>query len=302
MGDTIIIETPVATVLEVSGKQGPQGVPGATGATGAVGPQGPAGTGIETLTTKGDLLSRDDSGAIRVGIGSTGQVLKVSAQGLPSWANESGAVTSVNGQTGAVTVSVPTASSSTPSALGVAAAGTSANFARADHVHAMPNAADVGALDSNFTHETFLYDDLSGTGSMNLPARRNVRWSVNFLVSGGTRTLFLPSTDVLVGDRIHLTVEAPANTTVIVRRPNPGASVILTTLTGGQRLVYAAQVMRIVTGTPLWRTFTELQSVFGSVPAASNSNGIFGSFVFDNSFMYVAIADNTWRRIPIAAF
>lgn len=103
MGDTIVIETPVATVLEVSGKQGPQGVPGATGATGAVGPQGPAGTGIETLTTAGDLLYRDNSAAARLPIGSSSQILKV-VNGLPAWANESGAVTSVNGQTGAVTI------------------------------------------------------------------------------------------------------------------------------------------------------------------------------------------------------
>ena len=34
-----------------------------------------------------------------------------------------------------------TASTSTPSALGTAAAGTSSNFARADHVHAVPNAS-----------------------------------------------------------------------------------------------------------------------------------------------------------------
>jgi hypothetical protein len=54
-------------------------------------------------------------------------------------------VQSVNGNTGTVTVAVPSASTATPSALGVAAAGTSNDFARADHVHAMPSASDVGA-------------------------------------------------------------------------------------------------------------------------------------------------------------
>lgn len=41
---------------------------------------------------------------------------------------------------------IPTASSSTPSALGTAAAGSSTDYARGDHVHAMPTASDVGAI------------------------------------------------------------------------------------------------------------------------------------------------------------
>jgi len=55
-------------------------------------------------------------------------------------------VQSVNGSTGAVTVSVPSASSATPQALGTAAAGTSTDYSRADHVHAKPtySKSDVG--------------------------------------------------------------------------------------------------------------------------------------------------------------
>jgi hypothetical protein len=55
-------------------------------------------------------------------------------------------VQSVNGNTGTVTVAVPSASTATPQALGTAAAGTSADFARADHVHQLPTAADIGAV------------------------------------------------------------------------------------------------------------------------------------------------------------
>jgi hypothetical protein len=43
-------------------------------------------------------------------------------------------------------------SSATPQALGVAAAGSSGDASRADHVHAMPSAADVGAAASSHTH------------------------------------------------------------------------------------------------------------------------------------------------------
>lgn len=41
---------------------------------------------------------------------------------------------------------VPVASDSTPQALGTAAAGSSASFSRADHVHAKPTASDIGAV------------------------------------------------------------------------------------------------------------------------------------------------------------
>ena len=41
---------------------------------------------------------------------------------------------------------VPSASSATPQALGTAAAGSSTDYSRADHVHAKPTAADVGAI------------------------------------------------------------------------------------------------------------------------------------------------------------
>ena len=101
-----------------TGAQGPQGATGATGATGArgpggaqgaTGPQGPQGpqgvpgTGLEVLTTQGDLLYQGASTGQRLPIGTSGQVLKVSG-GIPAWGNESGAVSSVAGRTGAITL------------------------------------------------------------------------------------------------------------------------------------------------------------------------------------------------------
>jgi hypothetical protein len=88
MADEIIIETRAPEVIEV-------GVPG---------PVGPAGTGLETLTAPGDTLYRGQTTGERLPIGSAGQVLKV-VNGFPAWAAESGAVTSVNGETGAVSLS-----------------------------------------------------------------------------------------------------------------------------------------------------------------------------------------------------
>lgn len=76
-------------------------------------------------------------------------------------------VTSVNNQTGAVTVAVPAASNTAPSALGAADAGTSANFARADHVHAMPSPSDVGAAPATGISPTAI----TGTAVVNSDAR-----------------------------------------------------------------------------------------------------------------------------------
>ena len=94
MGETITIRTGAATEVIKVIEQGPQG------------PAGPAGTGLETLTTQGDMLYRDASGGQRLSIGTAGQILKVNSGGTaPEWgAAPASGVTSVNGQTGAVTV------------------------------------------------------------------------------------------------------------------------------------------------------------------------------------------------------
>jgi hypothetical protein len=92
MADEIIVETVSAEVIEV-GVPGPQG------------PAGAPGTGLETLTTQGDTLYRGASTGQRLPIGTTGQILRVSASGIPEWgAAPASGVSSVNGETGAVTL------------------------------------------------------------------------------------------------------------------------------------------------------------------------------------------------------
>ena len=92
MADEIIIETTSQEVIEV-GTPGPQG------------PAGAAGTGLETLTTRGDTLYRGTTTGERLPIGTAGQILKVSAGGIPEWgAAPASGVSSVNGETGAVTL------------------------------------------------------------------------------------------------------------------------------------------------------------------------------------------------------
>ena len=55
------------------------------------------------------------------------------------------------------------ATSGTPANLGTAANGTSANYARQDHVHAMPSASDVGAADADDVQYK-LYDSVTDLG------------------------------------------------------------------------------------------------------------------------------------------
>jgi hypothetical protein len=84
---------------------GPIGPTGSVGPVGPTGPQGVPGTGLEVLTTQGDILYQGASTGQRLPIGTSGQILKVAASGIPEWgAAPASGVSSVNGQTGAVTI------------------------------------------------------------------------------------------------------------------------------------------------------------------------------------------------------
>jgi hypothetical protein len=74
----------VNVVLPLVGPAGPQGAAGAAGATGAQGPQGVPGTGLEVLTTQGDLLYQGAATGERLPIGAEDEVLKVES-GVPVW-------------------------------------------------------------------------------------------------------------------------------------------------------------------------------------------------------------------------
>ena len=84
-------------------------------------------------------------GAVASVNGQTGAVV-LDADDVGALPDSTTYVSSVNGNTGDVTVTVPSASSATPQALGTAAAGSSTDYSRADHVHAKPtySKSDVG--------------------------------------------------------------------------------------------------------------------------------------------------------------
>lgn len=92
--------------------------------------------------------------------GTSGQVLKKSSNSdyAVTWANESGG-SSVSPYT------------SNPAALGNASPGSSANYARGDHVHPKPSASDIGAIAAPSSHTTgqFLKWNGSAWVASNLP-------------------------------------------------------------------------------------------------------------------------------------
>lgn len=132
MADEIVIETTSAEVIEV-GVPGPQG------------PAGAAGAGLTTLTTAGDLLYRDNTEPTRLPIGSNGQVLKV-AGGLPVWQNESGAVTSVNGATGAVVISSFSYGTGNSGLVPQATGGDAGRFLKGDGTWSLPTTDNITGL------------------------------------------------------------------------------------------------------------------------------------------------------------
>lgn len=112
-------------------KQGPSGPAGPAGPTGATGPAGPAGAAGAT----GPQGPQGDPGPT----GATGATGPAGPQGPEGPQGPQGPA-----GPGAVL------SNATPQALGASgAAGTSAEVSRADHVHARPTTAEIGAIDTS---------------------------------------------------------------------------------------------------------------------------------------------------------
>lgn len=95
--------------------------------------------GLAALAYKASLGKSD------VGLGNVDNVKQYSASNPPPYP-----VTSVNGSTGAVTVSVPSAATANPKMDGTVAVGSSAKYAKEDHVHP----TDTSRAASVHTHST----------------------------------------------------------------------------------------------------------------------------------------------------
>jgi hypothetical protein len=94
-------------------------------------------------------------------------------------------------------------SSSTPAALGTAAVGTGSTLARADHVHAMPSAADVGAATSSHVHGNITNAGAIGSTS-GLPVRTGTGGVLEAGSFGTTSGTFAQGNDARFHDAVSL--------------------------------------------------------------------------------------------------
>ena len=140
-----------------TGPQGPQGIQGETGATGATGPQGEAATvtvGTVTSVAYGGTASVTNTGTSGSAVldfvlvtGPQGDLAGLTASApLDYFSNNFSLLYGAGLGTATGGTLVVDFADATPQALGVAAAGTGVEASRTDHVHAMPSAADVGAV------------------------------------------------------------------------------------------------------------------------------------------------------------
>jgi len=42
--------------------------------------------------------------------------------------------------------------------------------------------------------------------------------------------------------------------------------------------------------------------IFGSVPADSTSNGFTGQLAYDTNYLYICVANNTWKRVTLSSY
>ena len=135
-----------------TGAPGTDGVDGATGATGVQGPVGATGAGATGATGAAGTPGTDGTDGIDGATGATGVQGPVGATGVgATGATGTVGATGTTGAVGATGATGPgaTLSNATPADLGTAAPGVSTEASRADHVHDMPTAAQVGALPDN---------------------------------------------------------------------------------------------------------------------------------------------------------
>lgn len=305
MAETLTIRTASSTEVAKIASVGPQGPKGDKGDPGDV-------AGLP-LSTQGDILYRGASENQRLPIGTTGQVLKVSG-GIPAWASESGAVTSVNGQTGAVSVAVPTASSNIPPAAGIASAGSASNFARGDHRHSSRN---------------FFYEEITG-GTQQSPT--------NISISQNQLPAFL-NLNYINGVNHHVRVSLPINpdetvdAVVIINAMQEGAELARLQVqtsggtgiypeTGYDEIVFGKNYVFRWNGGRWDRDFDMgndtvareiLRPAYGCTlagfvnkPSFPTSNGKRGQLAwgYDDGAerLYICVSDNSWRRATISTW
>lgn len=167
------INPPPYPVTSVNGSTGAVTVSVPSAATDTPSNLGTASVGTSTKYAREDHVHKMPT-ASDVGALPSSTVIPSKVSDLTNdsgFVNASGAaaaapVQSVNGETGNVTVAVPSAATVTPSNLGTAAVGTSTKYAKEDHVHNYPDIVHVGSTAPTDTNIELWLDNSSGGGSI----------------------------------------------------------------------------------------------------------------------------------------
>lgn len=256
-----------------------------------------------------------NTNAVEVGIPSPQTVnVVVPTIGPSGPQGPAGAVTSVNGQTGAVTVTVPTASSATPQPSGTAATGSASAFARGDHRHA---------------HYTVIEQEVTGTQGS--PAQISVtaaqQPAMVLLTYEGTNEFAL------------VTLSQPtssADATVIIRATGVGEvprlrvvdgrqidNVVIYPASGYDEIAFDRDYVFRWNGNRWDMDFASdndtvareifrpahtgtLAAFLNQIPSTPTSTGTTGQLAWGYAEgaqrLYICVATNTWRRITIASW
>jgi hypothetical protein len=285
MAETLTIRTASSTEVIQIASVGPQGPKGDKGDPGDV-------AGLP-LTTQGDTLYRGAAANERLAIGTAGQVLKVSSGGIPEWDAESGAVSSVAGRTGAVTLAVADVADAvaTSDARLSDARTPSSTLAHAASHHT--GGADALAPNNIGAAWALVLSQQSITGNTVLAAGRNRR--ITLLAVGVTANVDLPHDNNQAGDVVTLFGSFSVVSTLSIRRAivmNAGApiaySTVATLTASGQSFTFVSD------GTPTgWslravdtHTHTGAQVNVGTtanLPLKTGTNGVIEAGAFGTS-------------------
>lgn len=220
------------------GGGGPPTAHAASHASGGSDPVTPASIGAPTV---GDLTAHTTSTANphAVTASQAGAVPLMSpapAAGRLLTADGSGALA----DSGILASAIPAASSATPQPLGVAGPGAGTDYARPDHVHAMPTSAQVGAAALRIATGTPI------TASINTSAlAHDTQYDVSS--AAGAVVLTVSATSRTAGDEMKLHVSNIANAITL------SASGVTITYYGANTITTVGDVITL-----WWRTTTEV--------------------------------------------
>jgi hypothetical protein len=328
MADTIEIVQGTATVVEVAGPTGPQG------------PQGATGSGLGTLTTQGDTLYQGASAAQRLPIGTAGQILKVNAGATaPEWgAAPASGVSSVNGETGAVTLDAADVGAAWPLTLSyqvvtgnvLLSAGRNRRIgletfgvtATVDLPYAANQNGDRLTLVADFRAATTLTIRAAAQMAGGVPITYSTLGTLTqsgqslSFVSSGSNDWSLVAVDTHNHDSSYPSVSNAVQeynvNSVLLPNGDSGSGVQLTRNTatpqtpdGSERTFNAEQLIYSRVGGTAQRLDTylgvklEWQPV---APTTKTSTGSTGQIAYADPYFYICVGVNTWRRIPVAAW